>query len=72
MKSVVRCGVLTASTALALALSFSASQANAHATFTLKPTPKRVAWGYYDAKAVAVLNSKPELGGLCPAKCDIL
>jgi hypothetical protein len=24
---------------------------NAQATYTLKPTPKTVAWGYYDARA---------------------
>jgi acetamidase/formamidase len=28
------------------------------ATFTLKPTPKTVAWGYYDAKATPVLRIK--------------
>ena len=32
---------------------FSVQQANAQATHTLKPTPKTVAWGYYDAKAAA-------------------
>jgi hypothetical protein len=26
------------------------------ATYTLKPTPKTVAWGYYDAKAAPVLR----------------
>ena len=26
-------------------------QASAQATYTLKPTPKTVAWGYYDAKS---------------------
>lgn len=31
-------------------------QANAQATHTLKPTPKTVAWGYYDAKAAPVLR----------------
>jgi hypothetical protein len=29
------------------------------ATYTLKPTPKTVAWGYYDAKAAPVLRAKP-------------
>jgi acetamidase/formamidase len=28
------------------------------ATYTLKPTPKTVAWGYYDAKAAPVLRAK--------------
>jgi len=28
-------------------------RASAQATHTLKPTPKTVAWGYYDAKAAA-------------------
>src|SRR6266852_3654281 len=28
------------------------------ATYTLKPTPKTVAWGYYDAKAAPVLRLK--------------
>jgi hypothetical protein len=42
------------------------------ATYTLKPTPKTVAWGYYDAKAAPVLRIRPELGGLCPAKRAIL
>jgi hypothetical protein len=41
---------------VSLALGFvSASQARAHATYTLKPTPKTVAWGYCDAKAAPVL-----------------
>jgi acetamidase/formamidase len=31
---------------------------NAQATYTLKPTPKTVAWGYYDAKAAPVLRVK--------------
>src|SRR5229473_3064857 len=35
-----------------------AQQANAQATHALKPTPKTVAWGYYDAKAVPVLRIK--------------
>jgi len=30
----------------------------AQATYTLKPTPKTVAWGYYDAKAAPVLRVK--------------
>ncbi|MGB8473563.1 MAG: hypothetical protein WCE61_05690 [Candidatus Acidiferrum sp.] len=28
------------------------------ATYTLKPTPKTVAWGYYDAKTPPVLRIK--------------
>src|SRR5258707_15784791 len=35
-----------------------AQQTSASATHTLKPTPKTVAWGYYDAKAAAVLRVK--------------
>ncbi len=35
-----------------------AQQANAQATYTLKPTPKTVAWGYYDAKTSPVLRIK--------------
>ncbi len=31
---------------------------SAQATYTLKPTPKTVAWGYYDAKAAPVLRVK--------------
>jgi hypothetical protein len=42
------------------------------ATYTLKATPKTVAWGYYDAKATPVLRVKPELGGLYPTKRDII
>jgi acetamidase/formamidase len=36
----------------------SAQQVNAQATYTLKPTPKTVAWGYYDAKTPPVLRVK--------------
>jgi acetamidase/formamidase len=32
--------------------------ANAQATYTLKPTPKTIAYGYYDAKAAPVLRIK--------------
>jgi TonB-like protein len=32
--------------------------AYAQATYQLKPTPKTVAWGYYDAKAAPVLRAK--------------
>jgi len=34
------------------------SLSSAQATHTLKPTPKTVAWGYYDAKAAPVLRVK--------------
>ncbi len=34
------------------------SRAAAQSTYTLKPTPKTVAWGYYDAKAAPVLHIK--------------
>jgi len=33
-------------------------QAHAQSTHTLKPTPKTVAWGYYDAKTLPVLRVK--------------
>src|SRR5256885_16971952 len=33
-------------------------QGNAQAKYTLKATPKTVAWGYYDAKAAPVLRIK--------------
>jgi acetamidase/formamidase len=33
-------------------------QENSHAQYTLKATPKTVAWGYYDAKATPVLRIK--------------
>src|SRR5271170_5386159 len=35
-----------------------AQQTSAPATYTLKATPKTVAWGYYDAKAAPVLRIK--------------
>src|SRR5260370_31308990 len=35
-----------------------AQQSSAQAMHTLKPTPKTVAWGYYDAKAAPVLRVK--------------
>jgi hypothetical protein len=43
---------------LFVALSFFAQQASAQTTHTQKPTPKTVAWGYYDAKAKPVLTVK--------------
>src|SRR5260370_8405788 len=36
----------------------SAQQISTRATYTLKPTAKTVAWGYYDAKAAPVLRVK--------------
>src|SRR5260370_34617954 len=42
----------------ALACSMWAQQTNLSPQFTLKPTPKTVAWGYYDAKAAPVLRVK--------------
>ncbi len=33
-------------------------QQSGQATYTLKPTPKTVAWGYYDAKTAPVLRVK--------------
>jgi hypothetical protein len=50
-------------TALSVGLSISAcsllaQRSNAQATYTLKPTPKTVALGYYDAQAKPVLRVK--------------
>src|SRR5260370_18314178 len=42
---------------LALLISAPALRAQ-QATYTLKPMPKRVAWGYYDAQAKPVLRVK--------------
>jgi len=43
---------------VSLLLFASARNTAAQATYTLKPTPKTVAWGYYDAKAAPVLRVK--------------
>lgn len=43
---------------LALTWSVSAQQKDSAPTHTLKPTPKTVAWGYYDAKTPPVLRVK--------------
>ena len=43
---------------VAFICSVPAQWANAQATHTLKPTPKTVAWGYYDAKMPPVLRVK--------------
>jgi acetamidase/formamidase len=40
------------------AVSASAQQTNSSATLTLKPTPKTIAWGYYDASTPPVLRVK--------------
>src|SRR3981189_1762547 len=36
----------------------SGTHSDSQTTYTLKPTPKTVAWGYYDAKAAPVLRVK--------------
>src|ERR1700744_6741771 len=41
-----------------LAMFFLAESSRAQTVQTLKPTPKTVAWGYYDAKATPVLRVK--------------
>jgi acetamidase/formamidase len=41
---------------LLLSLSICAPRADAQTQYSLKPTPKTVAWGYYDAKATPVLH----------------
>ncbi|HEY2462041.1 MAG TPA: acetamidase/formamidase family protein [Candidatus Acidoferrum sp.] len=43
---------------LLLSCNLMTQQAKAQATYTLKATPKTVAWGYYDAKAAPVLRVK--------------
>ena len=44
--------------ALIVAIATLAQQAGAPATHTLKPTPKSIAWGYYDASTPPVLRVK--------------
>src|SRR5580692_5902838 len=44
--------------ALVFASSLCAQNVPAQTTYTLKATPKTVAWGYYDAKAAPVLRVK--------------
>ncbi len=41
-----------------LVASITAGHASGQTPYTLKPTPKTVAWGYYDAKAAPVLRVK--------------
>src|SRR5260370_23541151 len=43
---------------LRLVLAILTQGAYTQATYTLKPTPKTVVWGYYDAKAAPVLRVK--------------
>src|SRR5437868_8145986 len=43
---------------ICFALPLVAQRAPAQTTYTLKPTPKTVAWGYYDAKTAPVLRIK--------------
>src|SRR5437870_9221118 len=43
---------------ICFALPLVARRAQARAAYTLKPTPKTVAWGYYDAKTPPVLRIK--------------
>jgi hypothetical protein len=44
--------------AILVAIFALSKQAAAQTTYTLKPTPKTVAWGYYDAQANPVLRVK--------------
>src|SRR3981189_1459807 len=44
--------------AFVFAVSTSAQQPSSPATHTLKPTPKTIAWGYYDASTPPVLRVK--------------
>jgi acetamidase/formamidase len=44
--------------AVMFGVTFGTQEVRAQATYTLKPTPKTVAWGYYDAKAAPVLRVK--------------
>ena len=44
--------------ALILAIAVPAQQADSPATYSLKPTPKTIAWGYYDASTPPVLRVK--------------
>src|SRR6267154_5623768 len=54
----IRYLILLSLTILMLGPTLPAQQAQAPAAYTLKPTPKTVAWGYYDAKAAPVLRVK--------------
>src|SRR5579871_1597380 len=50
--------LIVGSQLIPIATTLLAPHATAQATYTLKPTPKTVAWGYYDAKAAPVLRIK--------------
>src|SRR6266853_618753 len=54
----MKIGVLRSLLAVFVALSLPKAPAAQQTTYTLKPTPKTVAWGYYDAKAAPVLRVK--------------
>jgi hypothetical protein len=49
---------LLAFVVFAFAMSVSTRQASSPPTYTLKPTPKTIAWGYYDAITPPVLRIK--------------
>ena len=51
-------GALAAFAIFSLSSSLGAQQPSRPATFSLKPIPKTVAWGYYDAKTPPVLRVK--------------
>ena len=53
-----RCALILIIGACLASPSLAAQQSSSQATYTLKATPKTVAWGYYDAKAVPVLRVK--------------
>src|ERR1035438_6259498 len=54
----IRSTIFVRSVLLISGVAMQAAQVNAQTTYTLKPTPKTVAWGYYDAKAAPVLRVK--------------
>src|SRR3984893_124401 len=58
MKKCVRVSFLLLTAGALFVMECKAQQAAARATHTLKPTPRTVAWGYYDAKAAPVLRVK--------------
>jgi acetamidase/formamidase len=58
MEKSVLVSVLVFAASAVLAMEVEAQQVTVTATHTLKPTPKTVAWGYYDAKAAPALRIK--------------
>src|SRR5882724_2673029 len=52
------CRIVLVVVSLGMAVSAGAQRVGAQEKYTLKATPKTVAWGYYDAKAVPVLRVK--------------